>query len=265
VFEGGPEMLAQLGHQNPLIVLALAGDHSVNRLSDHITRRQLHRTQLYQDVYRRIALEYQLAVQLSGVARSLGGPGQVVGLSLARTHRDFSDGDELMLELLRPHFEATLERLHHLALTRAVLAGLQADGDRWVVLIDDDDVVAWASDGAESALAARVGERLALDGDFAVRRVPNAYPDLAAVHVTRVRHADPEALRPLGLTRRQSEVLAAAMRGLSSQQIADELIVSRRTVEGHFEAIYGRLGVNTRAQAVAAANTRLTGAAAEVP
>ncbi len=42
------------------------------------------------------------------------------------------------------------------------------------------------------------------------------------------------------------------MRGLSAQQIADSLFLSRRTVEKHFEAIYATLHVNTRAQAIAA-------------
>jgi DNA-binding CsgD family transcriptional regulator len=51
---------------------------------------------------------------------------------------------------------------------------------------------------------------------------------------------------------RQAEVLALALEGLSAQQIADALVLSRRTVEKHFGAIYARLGVNTRAQAIAA-------------
>ena len=253
VFEGGPEALARLGHQNPLIVRALAGDHTVQQLSDHITRRQLHRTQLYQDVYRRISLEYQLGVQLPDVGRSLGRAGQFIGLSLARQHRDFTQADTLMLALLRPHFAATVERLHQLALTDAIRAGLQTDGDRWVVLVDSDDVVAWASDGADQVLGARVGERLMPDPDLTIRRVPNAYPELDALHIARAPHANGRALRELGLTRRQTEVLALAIRGLSGQQIADTLILSRRTVEKHFEAIYAQLGVRTRAQAIAVA------------
>ena len=258
VFEGGPDALARLGHQNPLIRRALAGDHSVQRLSDHITHRQLHRTQLYQDVYRRISLEYQLGVQLPDIGRSVGRAGQVVGLSLARRHRDFTQTDKLMLALLRPHFAATLQRLHQLALTDAILAGVQVDGDRWVVLVDNDDVVAWASHGAEQALSARVGERLMLGPHLAVRRVVNAYPELDALRISRTPRPDAHSLRELGLTGRQADVLALAMRGLSAQQIASTLVLSRRTVEKHFEAIYAHLGVRTRAQAVAAA-TAITG------
>jgi DNA-binding CsgD family transcriptional regulator len=253
VFEGGPETLARLGHQNPLVVRALAGDHSVQRLSDHITRRRLHRTQLYQDIYRRSSLEYQLGLQLPNIGRSLGRAGQFIGLSLARAHCDFSGADMLLLELLRPHFAATLERLHELALTRAVLAGLQADPDRWVVLIDSQGTVAWASDGADQALGARAGEPLRLDPRLQVQRVPNAYPELDALHIARPPRPDPDAFRQLGLTNRQAEILALAAKGLSAQQIADKLVLSRRTVEKHFEAIYAHLGVNTRTQAIAAA------------
>ena len=253
VFEGGPEALARLGHQNPLIVRALAGDHRVMRLSDHITHRELHRTQLYHDVYRRTSLEYQLGVQLPNGGRGLRQTSQFVSLSLARKHRDFSHADALMLAFLQPHFAATLERLHQLALTRAVLAGLRGTRDRWVLIVDKDDVVAWASDGAEEALGARLGKRLVLDLHLTVRRVSNAYLELDALHVERLPPHDPKALRHLGLTKRQAEILALATRGLSAQQVADTLVLSRRTIEKHFETIYARLGVNTRTQAIAAA------------
>jgi DNA-binding NarL/FixJ family response regulator len=256
VFEGGPEILGRLGHQNPLIVRALAGERGVQRLSDHISRRDLHRTELYQDVYRRILLEFQLGLRLSDVGRSLGRSGQFVGLSLARHHRDFSKADMLMLDLLRPHFAATLERLHELALTRAVLAGTAAD-DRWVVLVDDDDVLAWGSEGAEQVLDTSVGERLSLNQQFRVRRVANAYPELHALHIARVPNRDPEALQRLGLTKRQAEVFALATRGLTAQQIGDTLVLSRRTVEKHFDAIYRRLGARNRSEAVAIAIEKL--------
>jgi DNA-binding NarL/FixJ family response regulator len=252
VFEGGPEALVQLGHQNPLIVRALSGDHGVQRLSDHITRRQLHRTQLYQDIYRRISLEYQLGVQLPNIGRHLGRAGQFIGLSLARQRRDFTATDMVLLDLLRPHFAATLERLHQLAFTQALLAGLQAGHDHWIVLVDSADIVAFASGGAEDALGIRVGERLMRDPHLTITRVPNAYAGLDALQLARSPGSDARALRRHGLTRRQGEVLSLAIRGLSAQQIADKLVLSRRTVEKHFEAIYATLRVTTRARAIAA-------------
>lgn len=179
-----------------------------------------------------------------------------IALSLARRHRDFTTTDACVLGLLGPHFAATLKRLHQLALTHAILAGLQAGGDRWVVLINSADIVASASDGAEEALGVRIGEDLLLlDPSLTVTRVPNAYPELDALHIARTPRPDAQTLRRLGLTQRQSEVLALATRGLSARQIADKLVLSRRTVEKHFAAIYTSLRVNTRAQAIAAAIT----------
>lgn len=253
VFHGGPEALAELGHQNPLIVRALAGDRSVLRLSDHITRRELHRTQLYQDVYRRIALEYQLGVQLPPIGHSLGRSGEFVGLSLARERCDFTAEERLLLGLVQPHFAGTLQRLHELALAQAIRSGLAHDDAGWLLLVTADDIVAWASEGADEALGACVGELLHLAGrSVTVRRVPDAYPGLDALHIALRQRPSREALRELGLSKRQAEVWDLASRGLTAQGIADELCLSRRTVEKHLEAIYARLGVRSRVQGILA-------------
>jgi DNA-binding CsgD family transcriptional regulator len=60
-------------------------------------------------------------------------------------------------------------------------------------------------------------------------------------------------LRPPLLTPRQLEVLQLASWGLSSPQIADQLVISSATVKTHFEHIYQKLGVSDRAAAVAQA------------
>lgn len=57
-------------------------------------------------------------------------------------------------------------------------------------------------------------------------------------------------------TRREIEVLALAARGLDSQEIADELFVSKRTVDFHLWNAYQRFGVKRRMQAVNAARER---------
>lgn len=48
------------------------------------------------------------------------------------------------------------------------------------------------------------------------------------------------------LTRSQQAVARLAAQGLRNQQIADTLVLSRRTVEGHLSAIFDRLGVADR-------------------
>ncbi|MFN8444021.1 MAG: LuxR C-terminal-related transcriptional regulator [Caldilineaceae bacterium] len=54
---------------------------------------------------------------------------------------------------------------------------------------------------------------------------------------------------PAGLTAREVEVLRLLTQGLTYAQIADQLIVSRRTVNAHATSIYSKLGVTSRAMA----------------
>ncbi|MEY9210682.1 response regulator transcription factor [Thermobifida halotolerans] len=60
--------------------------------------------------------------------------------------------------------------------------------------------------------------------------------------------ADPAAL---GLTGREAEVLGAAARGLSNAETARELFLSEKTVKNHINRIFRKLGVGTRAAAIA--------------
>ena len=56
---------------------------------------------------------------------------------------------------------------------------------------------------------------------------------------------------PAGLTNRQLEVLAFIAEGSSNAEIADRLFISAKTVDHHVSAILAKLGVRTRAEAVA--------------
>jgi DNA-binding CsgD family transcriptional regulator len=51
-----------------------------------------------------------------------------------------------------------------------------------------------------------------------------------------------------GLTRREREVAVLIAQGKSSRAIADELVVSERTIEKHIERIMSRLGFSSRVQ-----------------
>jgi HD-GYP domain-containing protein (c-di-GMP phosphodiesterase class II) len=54
---------------------------------------------------------------------------------------------------------------------------------------------------------------------------------------------------PAGLTSREVEVLRLLVRGLSYREIAEELVISRRTAGSHVEHIYAKIGVSNRARA----------------
>jgi DNA-binding NarL/FixJ family response regulator len=51
------------------------------------------------------------------------------------------------------------------------------------------------------------------------------------------------------LTRREVEVLVLLAQGHSNPEIADELVISRKTVSAHLEHIYAKLGVRSRTRA----------------
>ncbi|MFI2630125.1 LuxR C-terminal-related transcriptional regulator [Streptomyces collinus] len=53
------------------------------------------------------------------------------------------------------------------------------------------------------------------------------------------------------LTRRETEVARLVAEGLANQQIADRLVIARRTAEGHVERILGKLGFSNRSQIAA--------------
>ena len=54
---------------------------------------------------------------------------------------------------------------------------------------------------------------------------------------------------PADLTDRQVQVLRMVARGMSNQQIARRLVISRRTAEHHVQDIYAKIGASTRAGA----------------
>jgi DNA-binding NarL/FixJ family response regulator len=56
-----------------------------------------------------------------------------------------------------------------------------------------------------------------------------------------------------GLTNRELEVLRQAASGKTNKQIGDVLFISARTVQGHLQNIYQKLGVSSRTQAVTTA------------
>ncbi|MGW6733191.1 LuxR C-terminal-related transcriptional regulator [Streptomyces sp. NPDC055013] len=65
------------------------------------------------------------------------------------------------------------------------------------------------------------------------------------------RPGSPHATAGIRLTRRETEVAELVAQGLANQQIADRLVIARRTAEGHVERILGKLGFSNRSQIAA--------------
>jgi LuxR family maltose regulon positive regulatory protein len=64
------------------------------------------------------------------------------------------------------------------------------------------------------------------------------------------------ALKRAGLTAREMDVLSLVADGLTNRQIAERLVVSEHTVHRHLANIYAKLGVSSRAAAVALVTQR---------
>jgi len=95
-----------------------------------------------------------------------------------------------------------------------------------------------SADAIVAAVEAAAAGLVVLPGD-ALAEVPQGTAARAA--------ASPEAL-----TVREAQILALLAEGLVNKQIAARLGISRHTVKTHLAALFHKLGVSTRAEAVAA-------------
>jgi two-component system, NarL family, response regulator LiaR len=119
---------------------------------------------------------------------------------------------------------------------------------------DDQYVFAIIEAGAAGYLLKNARSSALID---AVRRVHEGesvlHPTIASKLVRRVRQEDTNSSEHLAvdaLTEREMDVLRLAAKGLSNREIADELIVSPRTVQSHMANIFGKLQVGSRTEAV---------------
>lgn len=84
-------------HENPIIAyFQRTGSGSAARFSDICSTAQLHATNLYQQVYRPLGVEHQIAFTLPSSATRL------LGVALSRRAVDFSDLERDVLNLARP-------------------------------------------------------------------------------------------------------------------------------------------------------------------
>jgi DNA-binding CsgD family transcriptional regulator len=100
------EIFGRLAGDNPLIAhYVRTGDGQPVRFSDFLSRRRLHGLALYDELYREMEVEHQIAFVLPSP------PGEVVGIALNRTRHDFTGEEAAMLDLLRAPLRACYERL----------------------------------------------------------------------------------------------------------------------------------------------------------
>jgi DNA-binding CsgD family transcriptional regulator len=278
---------AEHAGENPLLQRYLATrDGRAVRFSDVAPASELRRLPIFEHLYTPLGLSHQVAFALPST------PELTIAMALSRGGSDYSDRDVKMLELTRPHliqaYRAAELRERLTAAVAGLQAGLDADGTA-LLLLDGDGSVALASEPAAALLgplgseprvglppggplgawlegeesSGTIGEGEAVSdvpGDDAearpqpllVRRLRSGAQTVVllepAGHALSV-----ESLALLGLSPREAAVLHGLAVGSGTPQLAIDLGISPRTVAKHVQRINAKLGVTSRAQAIATA------------
>ncbi|HZF91991.1 ATP-binding protein [Streptomyces sp.] len=146
----------------------------------------------------------------------------------------------------------------------AQIAGHHGAPERAAVLLGGADRV-WADVdrdrwGSAALGAARDGTETRAREAVGAQDYERAYAHGAALTLSDLigyaleEHRPPEPERPpqgAPLTRRETQVAELVAEGLANQQIADRLVIARRTAEGHVERILSKLGFSNRSQIAA--------------
>jgi DNA-binding CsgD family transcriptional regulator len=107
------------------------------------------------------------------------------------------------------------------------------------------------ADGDQSALLASLEILDGLEARPLASLVRRRLRERGVEHIPRGPRAATKADKA-GLTSRQREVLELMARGLTNAEIAERLYLTKKTVEHHVSAILQKVGVDSRAKAVAA-------------
>ena len=111
-----------------------------------------------------------------------------------------------------------------------------------------------SANGVASALAAGAAGAMMKNADFdelasAIRKVASGEKAVSA-EIERFIREDPPVTN---LTRRQHDILAAVVRGLTNDDIAKQFSIQRSSVKDHLTAIFDKLGAANRSEAVSIA------------
>ena len=120
---------------------------------------------------------------------------------------------------------------------------------------DDEYIVRGLRAGARGYLLKDAGRQVLFEAIRAAARGESLLPPTVVEKV--VAHlAEPGPAKAGGLTERERQVLTLLAQGSANKQIAARLHITERTVKAHVTSIFNKLGVNSRAEAVAVALRR---------
>ncbi len=281
-FPGSQAVYERHLSEHPIVTYRIRSmDGQALQLSDFVTRPQFHRLGIYNEFYRRLGIEHLISIMIPAQ------PSVLIGIPLNRARRDFGERDRLLLNLVRPHLiqayrnaEAVTEIGQDLSALgqmgefgRAVIVTGQGrvrvmttrarqwlaeyfgvpsrGGDRlpeglqqWVR--HQEAHLAGNPDDVASPLKPLIVDR---GGKRLVVRLASDPPRSLLLFEEQQTTSEPAALKSLGLSRREAEVLAWVAQGKTNAEIGKILSSSPRTVEKHLEHVFEKLGVESRTAA----------------
>lgn len=259
----------ELTHQHPLIVNQMqSANFPVRKISDFLTQDAYHRLELYQDVYRPMGVEYQIAVTIRLSAS------HVIAFALSRKQNDYDERDRTILELLRPHLVVAFNNLELLQNQKAKLEGIELalnELSSATLIVDLKGLILFHTGPGRQWIGATMPGRLPEEifdwlnhcfatgardalrwnstyGEILIRAVPTASSERRLLVLSRQNALSSPATAPdtSALSRRQQEVARWIREGKTNVEIARIMGISPRTVQKHIEHIFEKLGVESR-------------------
>jgi DNA-binding CsgD family transcriptional regulator len=236
----------------------VTGDFSAVKLSDFLTRSELHRTRIYGEYFRPWGVEYMLSVGLDAPLTHT----KVFLFNRSGGH-DFNERDRAVLDFLRPHLANLYESAQARRRAGQALALLE-EADLGLVVLDGAGRIEHATPEALRLLSAyfrehRTGLPETIMGWLGTQRnaaspepleVPGAELSLVIHHLDGALLLEERRSEP-PLTDREREVLELVAAGKTNAEIAETIWIAPGTVRKHLENIYEKLGVHSRTAAVA--------------
>lgn len=265
-------------HEHPLTPHLFSD--KVQKTTDYATKKYFKTTAIYNEYYKHLDIETQMVLALP-VSQE-----KILVLALSKKNPDFSERDRLVLTLLKPHLMNALRNAMEFGFMRLekelMQKGAEAE-NQGVILFQQDGEMLCISPFAKEMLKKYfdathvIGDTL--PGNLLVWFKAEVFPGKAERAPLTLEKEDkclkiklyndftsgdfilvlaemtPSLVSPnlqgYGLSCRETEILIWLSKGKTNSEIGMILSISKRTVEKHLENTFAKLGVETRAAAVA--------------
>jgi DNA-binding CsgD family transcriptional regulator len=270
------------------------------KISDFMSQKELHCLEgFYQQFLRPLDSEEQIIFFLPNAtsgswSKVTQTDATLVGFSLHRAQRNFTERDRLILNLLRPHlFQAYYNAQRYQQLQQELSQLQQSLNHLDLVILDDQGQVqliapqaikwletyfstpactlklpnhlwSWIQhqitgltkkpDLPKACLPLRIQQA---GKELVIRLVVEQLGERYLLLLEEQTLSPMNSLALLGLSQRETEVLACMMQGKDNKAIATHLSINVSTVRKHLESIYCKFGVHSRTEAIAQALEKL--------